>query len=69
VEQAVTAWDQPRARRALSLRLREGLTAGPAGADLLDAIEQTLAQLKSRCCSTSRRPARRRATGKPKRSS
>jgi AcrR family transcriptional regulator len=45
VEQTVTAWDQPRARRAQSLRLREGLTAGPAGADLLDAIEQTLAQL------------------------
>jgi AcrR family transcriptional regulator len=45
LEQAVTAWDQPRARRALSLRLREGLTAGPAGAELLDAIEQTLAQL------------------------
>jgi AcrR family transcriptional regulator len=45
VDQTVTAWDQPRARRALSLRLREGLTAGPAGAELLDAIEQTLAQL------------------------
>ena len=45
VAQTVTAWDQPRARRALSLRLREGLTAGPAGAELLDAIEQTLAQL------------------------
>jgi hypothetical protein len=29
VKQTVTAWDQPRARRALSLRLREGLTAGP----------------------------------------
>jgi AcrR family transcriptional regulator len=34
-----------RARQALSLRLREGLTAGPAGAELLDAIEQTLVQL------------------------
>lgn len=45
VAQAVAAWDQPRARRALSLRLREGLTAGHAGAELLDAIEQTLAQL------------------------
>jgi AcrR family transcriptional regulator len=45
VEQTVTAWDRPRARRALSLRLREGLTAGPAGADLLGAIELTLAQV------------------------
>ena len=45
VEQTMTTWDQPRARQALSLRLREGLTAGPAGAELLDAIEQTLAQL------------------------
>jgi AcrR family transcriptional regulator len=45
VAQTVAAWDQPRARRALSLRLREGLTAGHAGAELLDAIEQTLAEL------------------------
>ena len=45
VAQTVAAWDQPRARQALSLRLREGLTAGPAGAELLDAIEQTLVRL------------------------
>jgi AcrR family transcriptional regulator len=45
VDQSITVWDQPRARRALSLLLREGLTAGPAGAELLDAIEQTLDQL------------------------
>jgi AcrR family transcriptional regulator len=45
VAQTVAAWDQPRARRALSLLLREGLTTAPAGAELLEAIEQTLAQL------------------------
>jgi AcrR family transcriptional regulator len=51
VEQTVAAWDRPRARRALSLRLREGLTAGLAGAELLEAIDQTLAQLGERFAS------------------
>jgi AcrR family transcriptional regulator len=48
VEQTMAAWDRPRARRAVSLRLRDGPTAGPAGADLLEAIDHTLAQLGER---------------------
>jgi len=48
VEQTVAAWDSPRARRALSLGLREGPTAGPARAELLEAIDQTLVQLGER---------------------